>query len=104
MKSAHPPQDASKPAQVVLELYITGAMPRSMQAVIDVKRICEHLLKGRYTLKVFDLERNLRLAARRQIFAVPTLIKTQPLPLRRVIGDLADGQKLLAALDLLTLT
>lgn len=96
-------QENPDASRLVLELYIAGTMPRSVQAVSDVRQICQRFFKGRYTLKVFDLTRNPQLAGARQILAVPTLIKLEPAPVRRLIGDFADPQRVAAALGVRTL-
>jgi circadian clock protein KaiB len=99
---AERPQDGAAAARLVLELYIAGTMPRSVQAISDVRQICQRFFKGRYALKVFDLTRDPQLAATRQILAVPTLIKVEPAPARRLIGDFADAPQVAAALGLRT--
>jgi len=101
--SDHAQENPAAP-RLVLELYIAGTMPRSVQAVSDVRQICQRFFKGRYALKVFDLTRNPQLAGARQILAVPTLIKLEPAPVRRLIGDFADPQRVAAALGLAILT
>lgn len=83
-----------------LRLYVTGATPRSMQAIANIKRICEEHLKGRYTLEVVDVYQQPVLAKGEQIIAAPTLIKCLPLPLRRFIGDMANTDRILLGLDL----
>jgi len=95
-------QAAAKTAQeqYVLRLYVTGATPKSVQAITNVKRLCETHLKGRYILEVVDIYQQPVLAKGEQIIAAPTLIKSLPLPLRRVIGTLADGERVLLGLDL----
>lgn len=84
----------------VLRLYITGATPRSTRAVKVLREICEQELQGRYDLEVIDLYQNPEKAREAQIVAVPTLIKQLPRPLRRVVGDLANDERLRLALDL----
>jgi circadian clock protein KaiB len=84
----------------VLRLYVTGTTGRSVHAIQNVKRICEEHLKGRYELEVVDLYKNLPLARGDQIIAAPTLIKRLPAPLRRLIGDMSDEQRVLVGLDL----
>jgi circadian clock protein KaiB len=88
----------------VLRLYVVGLTPRSTRAIQSVKRICEEYLKDRYELEVVDIKRNPTLAKGEQIIAVPTLIKKLPLPLRRLIGDMHDEQKILIGLDLVPKT
>lgn len=84
----------------VLCLYVTGATPRSLRAIENAKRICEEHLKGRYTLDVIDLYEQTTLAKDEQIVAVPTLVKRLPAPLRKLVGDLSDTEKILFGLDL----
>ena len=84
----------------LLRLYVTGTTGRSVRAIQNVRRICEAHLKGVYELEVVDLYKNLPLARGDQIIAAPTLIKRLPVPLRRLIGDLSDEQRVLAGLDI----
>ena len=91
-------ENAAADERLLLELYVAGTMPRSVQAISDVKQICKQFFKGRYVLKVFDLTRNPELASVRQILALPTLIRGRPAPPRRLIGDFADARRVAAAL------
>ncbi len=84
----------------VLRLYVTGTTPRSMQAIANVKSICEQYLHGRYELEVIDLYQQPVLAQGEQIIAAPTLVKKLPEPLRRIIGDMTNTEKVLVGLDL----
>jgi circadian clock protein KaiB len=84
----------------VLRLYVTGLTPRSTQAITNLRALCEGRLAGRYELDVIDLYQQPELAQGAQLVAAPTLIKELPLPVRRLIGDLSDGQRVLVALDL----
>ena len=84
----------------VLRLYVTGMTPKSARAIANVKTICEEHLKGRYDLEVIDLYQRPQLAEGEQIIAAPTLIKDLPLPLRRVIGDFSNSERVLVGLDL----
>src|SRR5579862_8317452 len=84
----------------VLRLYVTGTTPKSLRAIANLKQICEEHLKGRYDLEVIDLYQQPRLAEGDQIVAAPTLIKRLPDPLRRLIGDMSDTDKVLVGLDL----
>jgi circadian clock protein KaiB len=83
-----------------LRLYITGMTPNSRRAVENIKNICERYLAGRYELEIIDLFQQPALAEGQQIVAAPTLLKLSPLPLRRLIGDLSDTEKVLSSLDL----
>ncbi|MBN2033672.1 MAG: circadian clock KaiB family protein [Deltaproteobacteria bacterium] len=84
----------------VLRLYVTGLTPRSTLAITNIRKICEEHLAGRYELEVIDLYQQPELAKGEQIIAAPTLIKTLPLPLRRLIGDMSDTEKVLTGMDL----
>jgi len=83
-----------------LRLYVIGSSPQSIRAINNVKNICEEHLQGRYDLEVIDLYQQPKLAQGEQIIASPTLIKKLPLPLRRVIGDMSNEERLLVGLDL----
>jgi circadian clock protein KaiB len=87
-------------AAYVLRLYVAGLTPRSTAAIRSVKEVCERHLQGRYGLEIVDIYQNPTLAKGEQIIAAPTLIKHLPLPLRRLIGDMADEQRVLVGLDL----
>lgn len=83
-----------------LSLFVTGSTPQSLLAISNIKKICEEKLKGRYTLEVFNLYEHPELAKKEQIIAAPTLIKKLPLPLRRIIGDLSNSEKVLVGMGL----
>ncbi len=83
-----------------LNLYVAGQSPRSVSAIANIKRICEEHLQGRYELEVIDLYQQPQLALGEQIIAVPTLIRKVPPPLRRIIGDLSNTERVLVGLDL----
>ena len=84
----------------VLRLYVTGSTPQSVRSIANIKKICEEYLKGRYNLEVIDLYQKPNLAHGEQIIAVPTLLKKLPLPLRRIIGDMSNLERVLIGLDL----
>lgn len=84
----------------VLRLYVTGSTNRSARAIEATRQICDTYLKGRHELEVIDLYQYPEAAAREQIIAAPTLVKLLPAPLRRVIGDLSDRERVLASLGL----
>ena len=84
----------------LLRLFVTGMTPRSTEAVAAIKTICEQHLKGRYDLEVIDIYQHPELAKDAQILAAPTLVKQLPEPLRRLIGNLADTERVLMGLDL----
>jgi len=88
-----------KKAKYLLRLYVTGTTGKSMRAIQNVRRICEEHLQGLYDLEVVDIYKNLPLARGDQIIAAPTLIKRLPVPLRRLIGDMSDEQRVLVGLD-----
>jgi circadian clock protein KaiB len=89
-----------KEAKYILRLYITGNTPQSMRAIVNLKKICEDHLKDRYDLEIIDIYKNPELAKGEQIIAAPTLIKSLPHPLRKLIGDLSNHEKVLLGLDL----
>ena len=82
----------------ILRLFTTGTSPRSMRALRNLHEICEGNLKGRYRLEVIDIYQQPGRASESDIIAAPTLIKDQPLPARRLIGDLSDRPKVLVSL------
>jgi circadian clock protein KaiB len=84
----------------VLQLFVAGRTPKSLDAIANIKRACEVDLKGRYVLEVIDLYQQPELADDEQIIAVPTLIRKLPAPLRRVIGDMSNTERVLVGLDL----
>ena len=84
----------------LLKLYVTGTSPQSMRAIANIKKICEEHLKGQYELEVIDLYQRPQLARGEQIIAAPTLVKKLPLPLRKLIGDMSDAERVLVGLDL----
>ena len=95
------PQGArASQATYVLRLYINRTTLKSQRAVVNIKRVCEEHLKGRYDLEVIDIHRHANLARDEQIVAVPTLIKRLPLPLQRLVGDMSDLNRVLLGLDL----
>jgi circadian clock protein KaiB len=85
----------------VLRLYVAGQTPRSLRAVANIQKICADNLNGRYRLEVIDLYQQPQLAQGQQIVAVPALIKNLPEPLRVVIGDMSNTERVLVGLDLL---
>ena len=87
-------------AHYVLRLYVTGMTPRSTEAFASIKAICEERLQGRYELEVIDIYQHPQLAIDEQIIAVPTLVKKLPAPLRRLVGDLSNVDRVLLGLDL----
>ena len=84
----------------MLRLFITGTTSRSSRALQRLRRVCEERLHGEYDLEVVDIYQHPAAAQEHQILAAPTLVKLLPLPLRRIIGDLADEERVLAGLDM----
>ena len=84
----------------ILRLYVANLMPKSTLAIDNIKKICEENLQGQYELEVIDLYQQPQLAQGDQIVAVPTLIKKWPSPLRRIIGDMSDTERVLVGLNL----
>jgi circadian clock protein KaiB len=84
----------------VLRLYVAGQTPKSINAFKNLKAICEDKLDGKYKIEVIDLLVNPQLAGDDQIFAVPTLVRKLPVPVRKIIGDLSDTERVLVGLDL----
>lgn len=83
-----------------LRLYIAGQSPRSLNAVANLKRLCEDHLAGHYEIEIIDLVQRPSLARGDDILAIPTLIRRLPTPVRRVIGDLSDTHRVLAGLQI----
>jgi circadian clock protein KaiB len=83
-----------------LRLYVAGQTPRSLRAFANLRDICDKHLAGRYTIEVIDLLENPQLAQGDQILAIPTLVRKLPPPLRKIIGDLSNTEKVLVGLDL----
>ncbi len=88
------------PDQWNLRLYVAGQTPRAIAALDNLKRICEEHLAGKYTIEVIDLLQNPQLAPGDQILAVPTLVRKLPEPVRKIIGDLSNEERVLVGLDL----
>lgn len=91
---------AGGPVRWSLTLYVSGASPRSTAALETVRRICDEELAGRVDLRVVDIAEEPARVLEDQILAVPTLVKHQPVPLRRMIGNLSDADRVRAGLDL----
>jgi len=87
-------------ARYVLRLYVTGTTRNSARATVNIRKICEEHLQGRYKLEIVDISLHPTLAKDGQIIAAPTLIKTLPLPLRRFIGDMSQTERILLGLNL----
>jgi circadian clock protein KaiB len=87
-----------------LRLYVAGKTPKSVSALNNLKRYCEEHLQGRYKIEVIDLLLHPQLAEGDQIFAVPTLVRKVPVPIRKIIGDLSNEEKVLVGLNIVPLT
>ncbi|GJD79126.1 hypothetical protein GCM10007886_24950 [Methylobacterium gregans] len=83
-----------------LRLYVAGQTAKSLAAMANLRRFCEEHLAGRYDIEVVDLMQNPQLAAGDQILAIPTLVRRLPSPLKRIIGDLSNTEKVLVGLDI----
>ncbi len=84
----------------ILRLYVAGQTPKSLTAFANLKRICEDHMAGQYEIEVIDLLENPQLAAGDQILAIPTLVRKLPPPVRKIIGDLSNTERVLVGLDL----
>lgn len=82
-----------------LRLYVAGQTPKSVTALANLKRICDEHMHGEYSVEVIDLMENPQLARRDQIVAIPTLVRELPSPLKRIIGDLSNTERVLVGLD-----
>ncbi len=92
---------STRPASTVLKLYVTGKTPRSERAIKTLQQICDEQLGSAYDLQIIDVLENPQLAEDEKILATPTVIKSLPPPIRRIIGDLSDSEKVLLGLDIL---
>lgn len=84
----------------LLKLYVTGTTPNSARAIVNIRRLCEEYLRGHYRLEVVDILKDPSRAKDEQVIAAPTLVKEEPLPLRRFIGDMSQTERLIAGLDI----
>jgi len=84
----------------VLRLYVAGQTPKALTAFKNLKKICEEQLMGKYSIEVIDLLINPQLGSEYQILALPTLVRKLPVPVRKIIGDLSDTERVLVGLDL----
>ncbi|HWG42964.1 MAG TPA: circadian clock protein KaiB [Gemmataceae bacterium] len=87
-------------SKYLLKLYVTGQTPRSYRAIENLRRLCEEELRGQYEMHVIDVLERPQLAEDEKILATPTVVKELPAPIRRIIGDLSDAEKVLLGLDL----
>lgn len=98
--SDRPAQPEVASSRYILKLYVAGQSPKSVNAIANIKKICVENLQGHYELDVIDLYQQPQLAQGEQIIAVPTLVRKLPLPLRRIIGDLSNTERVLVGLDI----
>ena len=91
---------AATPATYELRLYVAGQTAKSMAAFANLKRICETHLPGQYQIEVIDLTKTPQLAAGDQILAVPTLVRRLPEPIKKILGDLSNEERVLVGLDI----
>jgi circadian clock protein KaiB len=95
------PTSKDRPAKVwQLRLYVAGQTPKSLAAFSNLKKICQDHLKGQYRIEVIDLVERPLLSRGDQIVAIPTLVRKLPVPVRKIIGDLSDTERVLVGLDL----
>jgi circadian clock protein KaiB len=92
---------ASETDKWILRLYVAGQTPKAFTAFNNLKQICEDQLHGKYIIEVIDLLVNPQLGVEDQIFALPTLVRKLPVPVRKIIGDLSNTERVLVGLDLL---
>ena len=99
-KTTPPQAEGEAPQEFwILRLYVAGQTPKSLAAFANLKRICEEHLAGQYEIEVVDLLENPQLAAGDQILAIPTLVRQLPPPVRKIIGDLSNTERVLVGLD-----
>jgi circadian clock protein KaiB len=98
-RSSKPPPDGAE--RWNLRLYVAGETPKCVQAFEHLKRICEEHLQGRYSIEVIDLLKNPTLASGDQIVAIPTLVRQLPPPVKKIIGDLTNTERVIVGLNLL---
>ena len=100
MNMSDPPVGGAGPERTILRLYVAGQSPKSLRAIENLTVICEEHMAGDYEIEVIDLLEQPRLAKGDEIVAVPTLIRALPEPVRRIIGDLSDTDRVLVGLQL----
>jgi|SRR5262245_36883779 len=83
-----------------LRLYVAGQTPKSIAALANLKKICAENMPGKYHIEIIDLARNPQLARQHQILAIPTLVRNLPTPIKKIIGDLSNTEKVLLGLDI----
>jgi len=100
-KSKEESQVATEKDKWILRIYVAGKTPKALTAFTNLKKICEEQLNGKYSIEVIDLLINPQLGVEDQILALPTLVRKLPVPVRKIIGDLSDTERVLVGLDLL---
>jgi circadian clock protein KaiB len=95
-------QRLSQPVEFMLFLYVAGETQKSLSAISNLRKICTQHLEGSYRIKVIDLLKNPKLAREHQILALPTLVRQLPTPIRKIIGDLSNTERVLVGLDIKT--
>ena len=103
MQNSLSPATVAANENFVLRLYVAGQTPKCMRAFVNLKRICEQYLADRYHIEMIDLLKTPALARNDQILAVPTLVRKLPEPMRKIIGDLSQEERVLVGLDILPL-
>lgn len=99
--AAHPGLSLGRPGREwELRLYISGQTPHSLAAIVNLKKICEDHVKGRYDIEFIDVMHNAARAREDQIVAIPTLLRRKPLPFSRIIGDLSDTARTMSAMQI----
>lgn len=93
-------QEGKSARPVLLRLFVSGTTQRSHNAIQNLRQICEEHLKGRYELQIIDVHQNQEMVRENQILAVPTLLKELPPPLRKIVGELSEKEKVLKGLDI----
>lgn len=94
------PRTKKKPAQYDMRLYVIGQTPKSRAALTNLKRLCKTHLDGQYRIEVIDLLRHPQRASEDEILAIPTLVRRLPVPIRKIIGDLSQTERVLVALNI----
>ena len=102
MKARRKTSPKRRALRYILRLYVTGQTARSLRSIENLRLLCDKYLKDRFDLEIIDIYQQPALAAEGQIIAAPTLIKAMPLPLRRLVGDFSDQQRVVLGLDLKT--
>ena len=100
MEKAKPSRASRSEKTYELRLYVAGQTPKSLAAFANLKKICEEHMPGRYHIEVIDLLKKPQLASGDQILAIPTLVRKLPQPIKKIIGDLSNTERVLVGLDL----